>query len=478
MYTKTPKLSVRLLTSSAAEEPLESPGPEQQSHASSSNIVTPVSRLREQQEQRRTLVPERLSAVSASASASASAAEVSTTVLGVELASAAESRQRSIINDSITHVYETAAPPALLLSSAELSDTAGSRGGGTGAGTSGGGGGLLRSSMVTGRGAPLSQLKVSIAAPADAEDAVLHSGSGTPIASAGAKPGGPAREDLLTPNTTTATLPAADAGVAPRPPTKRSSAANAYGMKTAWRCNHCGYLMLAMNQHGVPIPLDADAYGDPLPLTCPRCGVRHTNWSAACPFDRYGNYANVRSRIANQRHSTSLQQEPGRSAYPYYTSAADADGAGVVTANTPPSRVVELYYRHHPPAELEALPAIEGTGPGVGTRAPRESLVNSEFIKALGRQHMSKAATLTVKRRTAYFCNFCGRRLYRFGVNGELVPLDKDKSGAVLPLTCPGCGRSHGRWDVLPFNTAAKPAPQEELDAFDADGAAKCITEQ
>ena len=36
----------------------------------------------------------------------------------------------------------------------------------------------------------------------------------------------------------------------------------------AWRCDVCGYRMLAMDHHGVPLPLERGPRGEVLPVFC------------------------------------------------------------------------------------------------------------------------------------------------------------------------------------------------------------------
>ncbi|CAG9569744.1 conserved hypothetical protein [Leishmania major strain Friedlin] len=189
----------------------------------------------------------------------------------------------------------------------------------------------------------------------------------------------------------------------------------------SWRCMLCGYHVLAMDQDGAPLPFSASAFGNVLPMTCPRCKMSHTSWQPSTPFSEEGNHMNLPTTLSN-RYLVSLPgQQPLRAKDAEATGAAGQPGAAVETA----SSVV------------------------AGSRSAQRV----GFVSALATQQRSVpviSAVSSVQRR-AYYCGRCGRRLLRVDVNGEIVDMDRDKDGQVLPITCPGCMESHSDWVLKPY---------------------------
>eukprot|EP00796_Vickermania_ingenoplastis_P012038 gene12038-8291_t len=189
----------------------------------------------------------------------------------------------------------------------------------------------------------------------------------------------------------------------------------------SWKCGVCGYHVLAMDQNGNPLPLSRGAYGELLPIRCPQCEMEHTSWEQAVPFDKHGDHVNIRSTLSNnyvtQCRKKDLQPVP------------DASSSGVTSPRG----------SHSPSTAARELPPILAN---IGRVTYKDGV-------AVPNNHVKPRQVPEV--RMAFYCTRCGRRLLRVDSEGELVAMDKDAKGEVLPIRCPGCGEVHNRWEVKPF---------------------------
>lgn len=163
--------------------------------------------------------------------------------------------------------------------------------------------------------------------------------------------------------------------------------------KTAWRCAACSYCVVAMDHEGNPIPYTPSAWGEPLPMRCPRCQVEHASWKPDVPFDELGQHTNVRSRLSNHYMNQHSMPPP--------------------PAPAPPPLKEEVVWVQHTDG-TDAPPAR------VGRRCPPY--------------------------RMSYYCAYCQRRLLRVDADGEPIAMTCGTDGAPLPIECPGCHRLHQEW--------------------------------
>lgn len=199
----------------------------------------------------------------------------------------------------------------------------------------------------------------------------------------------------------------------------------------SWQCGTCKYCMLAMDHRGNTLPISLDAWGQQIPLQCPRCLVTHTQWSVSSPFDAYGDHVNVKGMFANSYHARlqnpAVSPPPPPPLLPQNIAASSATSSGSASVSVPSGGATLL----------DNLPPI---------------LANIGLMSYRGGVARSTVAEQPVQRkqRTAYYCGLCNRRLLRMDHNGDLVPLDTNAGGEILPLTCPGCGVAHGDWPIRP----------------------------
>ncbi|CCW64604.1 unnamed protein product [Phytomonas sp. EM1] len=189
--------------------------------------------------------------------------------------------------------------------------------------------------------------------------------------------------------------------------------------KAAWRCGLCGYLMLSLDQEGNPIPFTCSAFGTPLPLGCPSCSQTHINWESANPFDALGAHINLRNAHRLKVGTEGLSQLP----------------SSITCVTSPPDR-----------ASREATDPTDSPSE-IGRVAPRTQV--SPVATALHATFRSKS--MNVSQMQCYYCGRCHRRLLRVDAWGELVPMNCDADGNVLPILCPGCGMLHSEWTIGPF---------------------------
>ncbi|GET86387.1 hypothetical protein, conserved [Leishmania tarentolae] len=191
--------------------------------------------------------------------------------------------------------------------------------------------------------------------------------------------------------------------------------------KISWQCTLCGYHVLAMDQDGAPLPFTTSAFGNVLPMTCPRCKMHHTSWQPSTPFSEDGNHMNMPTTLSNRYLTPLPGQQPLRLRDMEATGSVGQSDAGVGTTSSMVS----------------------------GSYVPQRAA----FVSALATQQRNAAAisAMSSAQRRAHYCGRCGRRLLRVDANGELVDMDRDKDGHVLPITCPGCKESHSDWVLKPY---------------------------
>lgn len=192
----------------------------------------------------------------------------------------------------------------------------------------------------------------------------------------------------------------------------------------SWRCDVCGYHMLAMDHRGQPLPLERGPRGDLLPVFCSRCGIDHTDWTPATPFDTLGDHANVKAAFSDKVNAGVPLEDPRLVRQ-------------LVEEHAP--NVAALQNALRADAELDADPRHAGSG----RRSGKNGAAN-------GSSHGNSSGQ-------AYACARCGRRLLRMDTRGELVPLDRDARGQLVPLECPGCHASHADWIATDLHTRVKP---------------------
>ncbi|KAG5510620.1 hypothetical protein JKF63_06918 [Porcisia hertigi] len=191
--------------------------------------------------------------------------------------------------------------------------------------------------------------------------------------------------------------------------------------KVSWKCKLCGYYVLAMDQEGTPLPFTTSAFGNVIPLTCPRCAVSHTSWQSSSPFNKEGDHKNLPTTLSNRYFMLTAGEQPMR--------LKDKEATGPTG---------------HLNASAEAAPSLV-----VGNRLDQVAVPVS-LLATKQRGALRTPAVPSVQRR-AFYCGRCGRRLLRVDANGELVDMDRDQEGEVLPITCPGCKENHNDWVVKPY---------------------------
>lgn len=205
----------------------------------------------------------------------------------------------------------------------------------------------------------------------------------------------------------------------------------------SWKCGICGYHVLAMDQDGSPLPLSRSAYGELLPIRCPRCEMEHTSWEQAIPFDKHGDHVNIRSKLSNN-YVTQCR------------TSADVPASGDAKKQyTPPLSSPS------PSANHNEIPPILAN---IGRVTYRDGVpITNVLMKPRQRAEV----------RMAFYCGLCGRRMLRVDSDGELVAMDCNASGEVLPIRCPGCKEVHNNWIVKPFTVgrlAVAPSPDKAQD--------------
>lgn len=298
----------------------------------------------------------------------------------------------------------------------------------------------------------------------------------------------------------------------------------------SWKCGLCGYHLLSMDQFGKPLPLSRSAYGEILPICCPRCQLEHTGWEASTPFDALGEHVNMRSTLLG--HHTMLSKnapmamdprndsmdtssslptsttavegggegstgvargsgEDGRSSRsktrpPWETAGGSGSGeSSSMHTSTPQgsekslagggysSAVVafssslsgsspaspHVRYSGSIPSRVELPPILANIGKirrkpeDDGETCPLSSgpLSSHYYRPSASTSSNDGVMTPAPSSKRAFYCGLCGRRLLRMDSDGELVAMDVDADGKVLPIRCPGCLQVHNKWEVRPF---------------------------
>ncbi|KAK7197373.1 hypothetical protein NESM_000684900 [Novymonas esmeraldas] len=224
-------------------------------------------------------------------------------------------------------------------------------------------------------------------------------------------------------DTSAASLPTASVAASASAAATGANAAPSYRHRknVSWQCTLCGYHVMAMDQDGTPLPFTSSAFGTVLPLSCPRCKLSHTAWQTSTPFSEAGDHMNLPTTLSNRYvlpassgQTLRVREKAGQGAASQSDSAVD--GAPSFLAG---GRLAQRA------AAVAALATQQRGVPGTSTVSPAQ--------------------------RRAYYCGRCDRRLLRVDVNGELVDMDRDQDGEVLPITCPGCKESHSDWVVKPY---------------------------
>jgi DNA-directed RNA polymerase subunit RPC12/RpoP len=183
----------------------------------------------------------------------------------------------------------------------------------------------------------------------------------------------------------------------------------------SWRCDVCGYHMLAMDHRGNALPLERGPRGELLPVFCSRCNEEHADWTPTTPFGTLGDHANIKAAFS------------------------DKVNAGVPMAD---ERKIRALVMEHVP-----------------TIGQLQTKYTAE--EETGKPQASSPAD-------SYACGRCGRRLQRMDANGNLVPLDRDARGNTVPLECPGCRELHSEWVQTSLHVKLKPAARVTVPDFAA----------
>lgn len=209
--------------------------------------------------------------------------------------------------------------------------------------------------------------------------------------------------------------------------------------KISWQCGACRYCVLAIDHRGKPLPLTTDAWGNPIPLQCPRCMLSHTKWTQCVPFDDHGDHVNVKGAFSNSANRRLIQEsnfelarlQEQQQKHQQQQAAGGVGAPGGIAPSQAPTAGGQ-------PTVLQNLPAI---------------LQNIGLVSYRNGEPMptTKPQPAPRKQKLAYYCGPCGRKLLRMDQYGDLVPLDKDSDGRTLPLMCPGCKTMHGDWLIRPF---------------------------
>jgi hypothetical protein len=174
----------------------------------------------------------------------------------------------------------------------------------------------------------------------------------------------------------------------------------------SWKCELCGYHMLAMDHRGVPLPLGRGPRDELLPVYCSRCDKEHVSWVQSSPFDTLGDHANVRAAFSDKVNS------------------------GVPLPSDAVRKMIKL------------------TAPNIAALQPHV-YGGPNKTELLDRTASHEAQT--------YACGRCGRSLLRLDANGKVVQMDRDVYGNLAPLECPGCHATHGDWVLTPMGFPVRP---------------------
>jgi rubrerythrin len=228
---------------------------------------------------------------------------------------------------------------------------------------------------------------------------------------------------------------------APAPATAAASS-RLRGKNVSWQCGLCGYHVLAMDQDGTPLPFATSAFGNVLPLMCPRCKLSHTSWQSSTPFSEQGDHLNLPTTYSNRYKAPNIVPPAGAS----FTkeSGARKDHAAADNSGTlfpPPG---------HAANASGGRTLLKQRAAGASLSVVTQQRAAQLRPNASNGQGVSSSTRAAVQRR-AYYCGHCHRRLLRVDANGELVDMDRDAEGHILPIRCPGCGELHSEWLVKPY---------------------------
>ncbi|KPI85662.1 hypothetical protein ABL78_5283 [Leptomonas seymouri] len=209
----------------------------------------------------------------------------------------------------------------------------------------------------------------------------------------------------------------------------------------SWQCGLCGYYVLAMDQDGTPLSFATSAFGNVLPLMCPRCRLSHTSWQASTPFNEQGDHLNLPTTYSNRYVAPSA---PSADAQLIKGSAStkerEAALAGGEMGGDEGTRFLH-----------SALPStLAGVGVGNTLLSHRAAAASLSITSRQLRNTGAAASDASLQRR-AFYCGHCNRRLLRVDANGELVDMNRNKDGSICPIQCPGCGEMHSDWVVKPY---------------------------
>ena len=225
-----------------------------------------------------------------------------------------------------------------------------------------------------------------------------------------------------------------------------SATASRLRKSVSWQCGLCGYYVLAMDQNGTPLPFTTSAFGNVLPLLCPRCKLSHTSWQPSTPFNEQGDHLNLPTTYSN-RYITSSGSTAAAERVPLATdsaglndvkdtaAAADASDASRLTRSATGSNAL-----------LSQRAAVASL-----TYVAQQRVAQFRHNAQDGNRNAASTAAAPLLQRRAYYCGHCNRRLLRMDANGELVDMDRNADGSIRPIRCPGCGELHGDWVVKPY---------------------------
>ena len=268
--------------------------------------------------------------------------------------------------------------------------------------------------------------------------------------------------------------------------------------------------MLAMDHNGNALPLNTDAFGYPIPVHCSRCHVVHNDWEPVQLFDSHGDHANISARHVNKvRYGAKRGTHEGvvTSNAPIKLDVQFDNEGRLTDMELPPfdniddalqyiSARPKLHHLHNQlvrgRAEGCTFEQFNAILRGAESKSEREeatpekravpplppvlqrimapnwrpysldalerkddptkfmSTFKGYPIGARGADQEKKAEVRTARRYT-YRCGRCQRNMMRMDSLGDLIPLDRDLDGKILPYSCPGCHVDHSDWHVVPF---------------------------
>uniref|UniRef100_A0A0A9YT04 Fibrous sheath-interacting protein 2 n=1 Tax=Lygus hesperus TaxID=30085 RepID=A0A0A9YT04_LYGHE len=139
----------------------------------------------------------------------------------------------------------------------------------------------------------------------------------------------------------------------------------------------------------------------------------------ASPFNKYGDHSNIQSRLSN-RVTTLLTDDASRANNSKIKNESMNEEAVKIQGNS----LSPQGYAHL--ANIDQL---------------LYNNVNKQNDN--GKTATDIKGTRVKPNNYSYYCSFCQRKLLRIDMHGKVIAMDVDSNGDMLPITCPGCKRTH-----------------------------------